>query len=293
MRKSGRMKGALIWYVRCLAGLGAIYVALSEVLFYPISADVSVGLLTLVYAIAAVFGVVLVAARGGGGWIGFFVAALVLGFVAEGVPVAALYLALPFSLLWTSMAWHAVISGLIGVWLYRAMAGNLLRFGLFNLGLGMGLGLWGAYFWGATPELVDYTGQALIGMALFIGGHAVLPVGIVPAQGQRVILGLTGAVLLAGWVLQGVVVMNPTVLVLPVMVALCWFAGKAGEGPLWPALPLGRFWPALFCPAAALATYHLTLGTALVAEMNAYVILTAGPASIALSFWACWRAVRA
>lgn len=287
------MQAAALWYSRVFVGLGLIYAALSELLFYPVDMGAFLVELLVWYGLAAIFGVALIARRGGGGVLGFYVSALVLGFVVEGVPVPALYEALPFTIVWTSMAWHGIVSGLVGVYLLRLALLRSTRAGLLACGLfGLLLGAWAAYFWGAEPGGVGYLLQGALGCAVFIAGQVVLPHGTPPKRGMRVVLWGSGALLAFGYAVQALNVLSPSVLILPIALWFCWGAGRAGSGALWPDLDWRRVWVFAALPLTAYPSFLLGADAVWVQEMNVWVILTFGPASLLLFGVALWRSWR-
>lgn len=285
----------LLWHLRVFLGLGAIFSALSELWFYPV-ADVA-GLMELVvfYAIVAHAAVLLVVRFGGGGALGFFLAAVLLGFVIEGVPVFELFTALPFTLLWTSIAWHGLVSGLIGVWLYRAAAARgIWAFAGMNALFGAALGLWGAYFWGAEPEGLRYAEQLPWAWGLFVLGHLVLPRAAPPEQFIMPVLCLLLALIGFGFFVVTVPAVGFLAMVLPVVCAVTLFAARGAQSAeaLWRPLPLGRSWAMIGMPVCAVPVYDLADGAAWLEELNAFAILILGPASVALCLLCLWRAVK-
>ena len=72
-----------------------------------------------------------------------FLGGALLGFVVEGVVVDEMYAAFPFQLVWTPLAWHALITGVCVFGLGRAAAHWRLWRHLLALA---GLGLFGAVF---------------------------------------------------------------------------------------------------------------------------------------------------
>ncbi len=286
----------LVWHLRAFLGFGAVFTALSELLFYPVTFSPDSWQLLLVYALSGLFGVLAVARVGGRGLMGFFLAACIMGLLAEGLPVLELYAALPVSLVWTSLAWHGVVSGLLGLWVYRASAARgAWAFAGVNLGLGAGLGLWGAYFWGQSGD-AGYLAQMPAAVAVFAAGQILLPGGVVPGPGRAAALWITGGVLALGYALYPLLAAFPMSLILPPALGLCIYAARGcreGDGAeLWPALPWQHLPIMPVLPLSAWGAYALGQGSPLVAEMNAWVVLVAGPLSVALLGWATFRALR-
>ncbi|AAL80854.1 hypothetical protein PFDSM3638_03625 [Pyrococcus furiosus DSM 3638] len=77
-----------------------------------------------------------------------FLVGAVFGWLVEGVIVQEAYMAFPFQLVWTPLAWHALISVLIGTYFARRAIGewSLRRAAALFAGLGVFLGLWATYW---------------------------------------------------------------------------------------------------------------------------------------------------
>ena len=77
-----------------------------------------------------------------------FLAGAAFGWLTEGLVVQTAYEDLPLSLSFTGLAWHALISVLVGWWL----TGNTLRRGLLptmvlSAAIGLTYGLWAIHWW--------------------------------------------------------------------------------------------------------------------------------------------------
>ncbi len=262
---------------------GAIFVAFSELWFYPVDIGAGLAGLGLVYGF---FGYLFVLTLGRfqvRAFAGFFVAAAMFGFFIEGVAVPVLYASLPFSLAWTSLGWHALLSVSLGLYLYRRiMARAGLRAAVaLNLAIGAGLGIWNAYSWNASETggavvhdwqpVGAFAAQFLIGWGAFVAGHLLFdrirpvprprsgnlsgspsdkPPGNPSRRGFAVLLGL---VLLA-WLVGNFRPFFPASLVLPFVVLLS--LASLGAGLHSPASPwLDRF----LCLTIAPRRYALTL----------------------------------
>lgn len=138
---------------------GALLVSFSEFWFYEIHDDVGqVGIL-LAYGLMGYLFPASVEYFRAYSFNGLFVAACMLGFLIEGVAVPVVYSNPPFTIIWTSMAWHALLSVTLGWLLFRHVMINKQwhqKLGL-NVGLGLFLGCWNAYMWHAVGT--DGTGE--------------------------------------------------------------------------------------------------------------------------------------
>ncbi len=138
-------------------GLGAVSWAWSEVGFWAqFRSEDGVGgwvLTWLTYSLAAG-----VAARALARFPARTAAAVVVagafyGWLVEGAVAATLYTSLPFSLVWTGVAWHAVLTVWGGWW---ALPRALRRGGGVAAAscavLGVAWGLWSVAWWGGPPH---------------------------------------------------------------------------------------------------------------------------------------------
>ncbi len=82
-----------------------------------------------------------------------FMVGAAYGWLVEGTIANTVYLALPFSIVWTALAWHALLTVVIG---WYALPTALRRGGLQAVGwcalLGLAWGCWGVGWWSATPD---------------------------------------------------------------------------------------------------------------------------------------------
>ncbi|MEM7596703.1 MAG: hypothetical protein AAF382_03335 [Pseudomonadota bacterium] len=309
-------------FQRCVivAGFGAILVSLSEFWFYEVTDDVNAALLLLGYGLLGWLFLTVVQQFHVTSLAGFIVAAALLGFLIEGVPVPVLYSELPMSILWTSLAWHGLITVGIGWYVFRRVMahGGWAPAALYNVGLGLFLGLWNAYSWtardtGAGGEVRfewqhadGFIDQFLFGYALFLGGHLLFD----RAYPKDVrfhrweVLGLvTVAVAIAVLTAVGSGLIVPS-LTLPVLVLGCVLALRRDRshrqtgGVTCPdqlhqnPIPLPRFALTGLIPVCAISVYSAMVEARIGFEANVLVILTAGPASVWLLVWALRRIAR-
>ncbi|WP_425038440.1 hypothetical protein [Primorskyibacter sp. S187A] len=304
-----------------IASFGAILVSISEFWFYQVDEEVShVGIL-LAYGLLGYLFLVVVERFKVRDGAALFVAAAMLGYLIEGVPVPVMYSGPPFTIVWTSLAWHALITVGIGWIVFKQVMthGGILRVILFNAAFGAFLGLWNSYMWHALEN--DATGevrfewapvqpfidQFLIGYGLFLAGHLVFERVWSPSEG------LTKGEHYGLWILaalfaaltglaSGLWFFFP---VLPVMVLIClWalkrnaradlpFAGSKVAALAERPIPLWRYVFTLLIPLCAIGTYVTMVEAQIGLEMNAFVIITAGPISLGLFLWGLWRCARA
>lgn len=300
-----------------IAAFGAILVSFSEFWFYRVEEEVSsIGIL-LAYGLLGFLFLIILERFKVRDFAGFFVAAALLGYLIEGVPVPVMYAGPPLSIVWTSLAWHALLTVCVGwVGFKLVMAhGGLISVVFFNAALGAFLGLWNSYMWNARED--DATGalsfewtsaelfaeQFVLGYALFIVGHLVFDWVWKPHEGltrwEHYGLWVIAAVIAGGVAFaSGLLVLLP---ILPVMVLICLWALRRNARRDLPRhdgivaalagkrIPIWRYVFTLLIPVCAITTYASLVDLQAGIEMNAWVILTAGPISLGLFLWGLWR----
>ncbi len=298
-RRTRRLAASAATSAATIAAIGAILAAFSEFWFYRLSPGpglsgaLGLGGLVLIYGLFGLLFLLTLRLFQARAFASFFVAAAMFGFFIEGVPVPVLYAKLPFSLAWTSLAWHALLTVSLGFYLYRRiMARASLRAAVaLNLAIGAGLGVWNAYSWNATEgagavvyawqPVGAFAGQFLLGWGLFVAGHALfdrLRPGAQPPA-RRAFAALLGLAMLA-WVLGVFRPYFPASLILPFLVLLSLASLRAGlSSPPSPwlgrflalAIPPRRYALTPLIPALAIAVYALIRAAELEWETNVFV----------------------
>ncbi|MEM6371298.1 MAG: hypothetical protein AAF727_00735 [Pseudomonadota bacterium] len=311
--------GAIAARAVVILAFGAILVCVSEFWFYRVAEDVDSILILLAYgllgylffAVLYRFGVHTVA--------GLSVATCLLGFLIEGVAVPVVYADLPISIVWTSLAWHALITFAAGWLLMRhVLISGWVRSILFSAAFGLALGFWNGFMWNAQEDAVTgaftydwqpvdaFAEQFLFGYLLFLVGHIVFDrfhtKSIAFRRGEHLALWAVAGVVSAIVAFDaGLLVAYPAFLGL---VALCLFAlakearADATPDPLAVHLthhthiPMVRFASTVLIPVCAILTYGFYVSNGLTIEMNVVMILTAGPISAVMFLWALWTLLR-
>lgn len=295
-----------------ITGLGAVLVSLSEYWFYNVSEDVDSALILLAYGLLGYLVMAVVQRYHVHSLAGAVFAAALFGFLVEGVPVPVLYSNPPFSIIWTSLAWHGVITIGFGWALYRYVMINWRAWSAaaFNIGLGVFLGAWNSFMWNANEakegsEIVfdwqpidAFLMQFLFGYALFLGGHVMLdrlyPKALRIKRGEEIALWIfVGAVSISVAYASGLLALFA---VLPVLVVLCLLAlrTEARNGSketiverfYKKRIPIWRFGLSVLIPIFAIGIYTALVASQIELEANTIVILTAGPASLVALIWA-------
>ena len=110
-----------------------------------------------------------------------FLAGAVFGWLTEGLVVQTAYEDLPLSLSFTGLAWHALISVLVGWWLMRkTLRRGLLPTLVLSAAIGLAYGLWAIHWWlapdGGVSSISEFGLYSLIAtllvmVAYFIADH--------------------------------------------------------------------------------------------------------------------------
>ena len=290
-------------YLAASLALGAIAVWGSENLFWSAPPDdISPGILIgswLIYSfcVAAVLSAVLL--TGILGWRALFLGGALLGWLVEGVVVDTSYDAFPWQLVWTALAWHALITCLFLGGLCRRgphlplgqQIGGLILFGL--------LGACFAVFWpiervglaelGPGAELGYLVG---FGIAVPLANLALDRLGTVTAPPRWL---LWAAPFLLGllWVVKTALapsLIRPAVpLLIGVTLWAMWRLGSrpaGGTAPIdfGPPVPLWRH--ALFLLAPLITSVLAVLGWQMFpAGLATNVVFALATSSLALGLW--------
>jgi hypothetical protein len=222
-------------YVAASFTLGLISVWASENLFWSAPPDdltLPAWVMTwIVYSLASACALSAVAWTGIGGWRAVFLGGAILGFVVEGVVVGTMYDGFPLQLVWTPLAWHALITGLAVGGVARA-DWPLPRLAAAQLATGALAGTF-ALYWplerAVLPGPWAVAGYiAGIGLVLPFGHWVLDRMGTVPRPAGWVlcVVPALGVVL---WGVQTVASLNPLRLACPVMIGLTlWAMSRLG-----------------------------------------------------------------
>lgn len=223
-----------------LVSFGAILVVVSEFWFYRVDEEVDTHLILLAYGFLGYFFLIVMKRFRVQSFDSFFITACMLGFLVEGVLVPVVYSGLPFTLVWTSMAWHALLSVYVVWYVFRQVMvhSSVFKVCLFHIAVGVFLGLWNSYMWNAREvvgssevlfewqPIMPFIVQFSMAYVLFVVGHIIFErVYRTSPEFSKVeyysLIGLfsVSAVLVA--VASGLLVFFPA---LPLAVALCFWA---------------------------------------------------------------------
>ena len=232
-----------------------------------------------------------------------FLGGALLGFVVEGVVVDEMYAAFPFQLVWTPLAWHALITGVCVFGLGRAAAHWRLWRHLLALA---GLGLFGAVFasfWPAEraampPGDVVFLYLAGAGFVVPLGQIVLDRIGPVPRPPLAVGL-IAPGLALALWLAKSLATPSLPRLAFPVMVGLTlwamWRSGAAERSERADFGPRGRIWRHLLFPIAPAITTFVAVPvweSTGALPGNVAVAAVTVPLSLGWWLWLIWRGAR-
>lgn len=254
----------------------------------------------MAYSLAAACALSAVIWAGIGGWKAIFLGGAVLGFIVEGVIVSTMYDAMPFQLVWTPLAWHALVTGLglFGLHLFM-MEKSALRHALALAMLGLGGGVFAAY-WPLERPTLPAVSQIMLyhigtGVAAAVGFVMISQLARLPRP-RPVVLMIVPILAVILWIIQGVYDPRPERLaLLPMLGLTLWAMRRLGQGQFWDGgitLPQPAFWRhilVLIAPmVTALIAAFVVRGTAGFG-VNWIVAATLTPLGLGLWIWLIWQ----
>lgn len=295
---------AALRYLLAVLALGLIAVWGSEHLF---NAAPSAGfhplgwLLTLAsYSLCAAAAASAVAWTGLGGWRGIFLGGAVMGLLVEGVISDAMYVEVPIQLVWTPLAWHALVTALCLFGLGRAsvrwpLARQVAAYAAFGAAAG-----YFALFWPIKRS--DMPGAGAV-VAYLLGAGLMVPLAHLALDRLRqlprppLLLAPVAPVFLALlWVRAALISPDPIRLACPLMIAATLAAmvrlGRRGQ-PVDLGAPAPPWRHAVFLVVPVVASAVAIGGWALLGSVgsNVVVIGVTVPLSLALWLWLLGQAV--
>lgn len=266
-------------YLALSLALGLVATWASENLFWfipPPDISLSGWLLTwMAYSTCTACALSFVLWSGAGGWPAAFLGGAVLGYLLEGIVVGTIYDAFPVQLVWTPLAWHALITGGVIIGLGLAPLRLIHRAALW-LGVGVCASVWGLY-WPTERGTPQGSGPLLVYLALpgLAAALALWAAGHIPRPSPRPwVLWIAPAIAMSAAVFQAASFPSVLRLALPAMLGLLWLAlRRSGYGRWGEPAPLSHHLTLLVAPVfAAFAAPALwaTVGPAMVAVPFAF-----------------------
>lgn len=228
-----------------IAATGAIMMYGSEMLFWSVPPDNSsvpdLAMTWLAYCLCTYAFLALLVRYQVSSLHGLFLCGATYGWLAEGVIVEEMYMSFPFQLVWTPLAWHALITAPVLFWLTRRSAtwsiANQLA---LLLAMGAGFGLW-AMWWPAERQPMPGAAASV----LYLVGLSAFPViaqWLIDRYGKSLLtiskteLHVIFGIFAIFWLLRFVSVPRWEMLTCPLLIAFAlWALGRQPPGP--PLLP--------------------------------------------------------
>lgn len=231
-----------------------------------------------------------------------FLCGAVYGWLAEGVLAQTLYESLPLSVSWTGLAWHALLSVLVGLYaIPRALETGNRRTALMASCLGLFYGLWAVAWWSepgsaVQPPLVFAQFALTTSLPLVFAYRLAQDWkrGTPPNRSAEISV---YALLLLYFVLT-LPAVSVAALILPGLLGLVLLVLQRNcnaelEAPLVSTpVPFVRYLWLLLVPATAVALYSAAYALDMRAPINILVYLLLTPLGfilLLLSFWRVWR----
>ncbi|NJE04695.1 hypothetical protein E3E36_00720 [Thermococcus sp. M36] len=262
------MERAIIRRLVMMLSLGYILFFYSETMFWARwrPDDTFSGLIMtwLVYSVLAFFVLLMVNRFGVGDVYSVFLVGAVFGWLVEGVVVQTVYADFPFGIVWTPLAWHALISVLAGVYLAGKALGEWegKKAALFFIFLGIFWGFWASYWKledGYAVSVGDFAIYVFLSILPLVVAymvlHASVPESFEP-RGWEV--GVFTAVLLF-FAAFTVLAVPFSVLILPPLIGVALYALRRLKGESffssYREIKTGRYLMPLLMPLFAVLTY--------------------------------------
>ena len=297
------MDRALVRRLMSTLSLGYILFFYSETMFWgrwrPEDTVPEFVITWLIYSVLAFFVLLMVNRFRVGDVCSVFLTGAVFGWLVEGVVVQTVYTGFPFGIVWTPLAWHALISVLAGVYLAEKALGEWegKKAALFFILLGIFWGFWASYWKledGYAVSLRDFAAYAFLSTIILMAAYAVLnasaPGNFEPRKFE---IGAFAAVLLFFGVFTALAVPF-SILLLPPLVGIALYALRRLEGKNFFSghwkLNGGMYAMLLLMPAAALPVY--TALRDMWFEVNVPVALATSGIAIVLLLKALYKALR-
>jgi hypothetical protein len=295
---------------------GFILMFFSEFLFYgqlsepgtPVPGVLDVLFMWLIYSLMAYLSLAATRYFHARNLAALFLVGAIFGWLLEGIVVTTVYEALPFSISFTGLAWHAPIDFVLGLVIIPHLLRDkkARRIALVSAGLGLFWGFWALWIWfefGTPIPVAQFAGFSfltifLLGLAYWLIGH----LDITEFRSSKWSVFLICGALTLMFVLQPLLVYPFASLILPLGLGISLWAlrhnrltetkpdalSTLAEKVRWKnLLALGLF------PVVASTTYalYVAAGLQIPANWPIYVITTFS--GFALFGWSVYRLLRA
>jgi len=164
----------LLKRLSAVLSLGYVFLYFSELLFWAkYKSDYTIAGLILtwvIYSFAAYIVIIIIERGKLKTYYGLFLAGSMFGWLVEGLVVYTMYDAFPFQIVWTGLAWHALISVLLGIYLFDILSHRYVKKTVFtSLAIGIVYGFWSVWW-----TIEDGLATPAVSYFLFILGSTIL-----------------------------------------------------------------------------------------------------------------------
>ncbi len=259
------------------------------------------------YSMAGYAALLAISAFNARSWESVFLAGALFGWLIEGVVVETMYAAIPLSISFTPLAWHAAISVMIGLRsVPRWLSGPHLRAWVLCSLVGLGYGVWAINWWWEEPETTPATPAEFAAFSVICAAATIVAYAIFASERRRPTtihrkeawIPLTVFVFL--FAIKAALI-PISLLVLPPLVALVLFALRQNRiqetrgSELTTTIPDTTLWslfPVLAIPATATAFYSVANSLDLTLPTNRVFYVITTPLGFLLLGVALWRTLR-
>ncbi|MBD3193278.1 MAG: hypothetical protein GF308_21770 [Candidatus Heimdallarchaeota archaeon] len=278
--------------------LGVIFVYFSELMFWatPFHPESKLSyeiLFTwLVYSIAAYIFLFIISFFQVRSIWALFISGALYGWMIEGVIVQTTYEELPFSISFTGLAWHALITVLCGWYLVKKTLREEKPWKAIGVSIGFGLfyGFWSITWWVVEGAIV-FTSIPIFSLYVSVSSvimiasyilYDLIPLSTFkPTIAELIVVGL----FIIGWYILDVIILPLSLILIPLIVisviALWWNKRKETDQDLNQVLskkvPLLRYSILLIIPVLAIGFYSLSVALNLRVHTNWVIYLITTP----------------
>lgn len=283
----------ILYKIWVFVSLWLILSSISETLFYEVNITWEYYIFILLYGLYGYTFILLNHYYKVASFAWLFISACIFWFLIEWGLVGVLYEALPFSIIWTSLAWHVLITVFLFWYYFRKimLEASVKIKTLYSVFLGLILWLWWPYSWSAwedpltrevsyswTISPAEYGLQIIFWFLLFLLGHYIYERCIDSMkQTSNKELYIVGSLVLLSFIIGNGILYFPFSLILIVLIAPCWYLVKKNykaSNKIFTSsqdtkkISLSSYIISLLIPVVTIGSYYIFFISELGIEMN-------------------------
>ncbi len=224
-----------------------------------------------------------------------FLAGSIFGWIIEGILVFTVYEAIPFSIIWTGMAWHGLITILLGFYAAdKILRKSFIQSSLFFSAIGLFLGFWATFWWMAEEETFVLTTLDYAQLMITITVPLIVAYYLFDRLKTEFIPGkVEGRVVLSIFVLYVILISIsllglPLIIILPSFIIMFLFKNKMGEVSYLMqnngSISIINYLSIFTIPIFAVLYYYIALTLSFKIEVSVIVALTSVFISLVMFF---------